>query len=106
MTDMVSNPMYTALSQLYTQLQQDAPTMSNALKPADQQMAGGQGQVWVGPAARSWGSDLSGYSSDCGTQVTSMLDAVQQAMQAQPQHVTETEAAGIAKQMGLIASGR
>jgi hypothetical protein len=100
MADLVSNPMYDALSRLYTQLQADAPTMSNALKPADQQMQAGQ--TWVGPTGDGWGSQLGGHSRDCATQVSGMLSDVQQQMQATPQQVTSVEAQAIRKQMQLM----
>jgi hypothetical protein len=100
-SNLVTNPLYQALSDLYSQLEQDAPTMSNALKTADQQMLGNQ--TWVGPAARSWGSQLDGYSRDCAAQVSGMLAEVQQQMQALPQKVTQQEAFAISKAMQLTA---
>jgi hypothetical protein len=100
MADLVPNPMYEALSTLYSQLQADAPTMSNALKPPDQQMQAGQ--TWVGPTADGWGSQLGGHSRDCATQVSGMLADVQQQMQATPQQVTSAEAQSIRKQMQLM----
>jgi hypothetical protein len=99
MTNQVPNPMYVALDDLYTQLQQDAPTMSNALKAADQQMLAGQ--TWVGPTGQGWGNQLDGYSRDCATQVNGMLAEIQQQMQAIPQQVTEQEAQSIGKLMAL-----
>lgn len=103
MSNLVTNPMYQALSELYSQLEQDAPTMSNALKAAGQQMGGNQ--TWVGPTAQSWGSQLDGYSRDCASQVNGMLAEVQQQMQAIPQKVTQQEAMGIGKEMQLYAEG-
>jgi conjugal transfer/entry exclusion protein len=100
---MVSNPMYTALNNLYQQLSGDEHTMSTALTAADQQM--GQGGTWVGPTATTWGNQLHGYSTDCQTQVTSMLNQVKEAMAGLPQQVTQTEAAGISKQMSMIERG-
>jgi hypothetical protein len=100
MADQVPNPMYEALNNLYTQLQKDAPAMSDALKPADQQMQAGQ--TWVGPTGQGWGSQLGGYSRDCATQVSGMLTEVQQEMQATPQQVSSQEAASIRKQMQLM----
>jgi uncharacterized protein YukE len=102
-SSLVPNPMYEALQQLYTQLEGDAATMSNALKPASQQMAAGG--TWVGPAARSWGSDLDGHSRDCATQVNNMLAAVEQALAAQPAQVTPQEAEAQAKMMMLMERG-
>src|SRR5689334_14367506 len=100
MADQVPNPLYEALNNLYTQLQKDAPTMSDALKPADQQMQAKK--TWVGPTGEGWGSQLDGYSRDCATQVSGMLTDVQQEMQATPQQVTSAEAAVIRKQMQLM----
>jgi hypothetical protein len=100
---MVANPMYQALSQLYSSLQRDAGTMRNALKPADQQLTAGN--VWVGPAATSWGSQLDGRSRDCAAQVSAMLSDVESALAAEPAQVTEQEAQAKAKMMSLIARG-
>jgi uncharacterized protein YukE len=102
-TKMVANPMYQALNQLYQSLQRDADTMKNALQKADQQMAGGD--TWVGPAARSWGSELDGRSRDCASQVNAMLADVGQALALQPAQVTEKEVAGIRMQMMLMERG-
>ncbi len=101
MSNLVTNPLYAALSELYSQLEQDAPTMSNALKKADQQMLGDQ--TWVGPTARGWGSQLDGYSRDCAGRVTGMLAEVEQQMQLTPQKVTQQEAMAISKEMQLTA---
>src|ERR1700761_4841532 len=89
-TTMTTNPMHAALQQLYTQLQGDAPTLSNALKAANQQMAAGD--TWVGTTAVSWGSQLDGYARDCATQVSNMLSDVSAALAAEPAQVTEQEA--------------
>jgi hypothetical protein len=99
-SSMVPNPMHEALSQLYAQLQKDAPAMSDALKPANRQMAGGG--TWVGSAARAWGSQLDGHSGDCATQVNTMLADVAQALAAQPAQVTLAEAEANAKMMSLM----
>lgn len=102
-SNLVANPMYEALNSLYSQLQADAPAMSDALRPADQQMAAGQ--TWVGPAGRSWGSQLDGYSRDCASQVNAMLAEVAQALQNEPAQVTPQVAASKAKIMQLISRG-
>lgn len=102
-TTMVANPLYAALSELHSQLEQDAPTMSNALKGADQQMSGNQ--TWVGPTAQSWGGQLDGYSRDCASQVNGMLAEIEQQMQATPQKVTAQQAQAISKEMQLTAEG-
>jgi len=101
---MVPNPMHQVLSTLYAQLQRDADTMKNALKPADQQMSANG--TWVGPAAGAWGSQLSGYSSDCATQVNAMLSEVESALSAEPAQVTAQEAQQKAKMMSMLESGR
>jgi hypothetical protein len=100
---MVPNPMHEALSQLYAKLQGDAATMSNALKPADQQMAAGG--TWVGTTAQSWGSQLDGHSSDCAAQVNAMLADVSQALAAEPAQVTLTEAEDKSKIMMMMERG-
>jgi len=101
---MIPNPMHQVLSTLYAQLQRDADTMKNALKPADQQMSANG--TWVGPAAGAWGSQLSGYSSDCATQVNAMLSEVESALSAEPAQVTAQEAQQKAKMMSMLESGR
>jgi uncharacterized protein YukE len=102
-TSMVPNPMHEALAQLYSKLQGDAATMSNALKPANQQMAAGG--TWVGTTAQSWGSQLDGHSGDCATQVNAMLADVSQALAAEPAQVTMTEAQEKAKMMSMMERG-
>jgi len=101
---MVPNPMHQALSKLYARLQQDADTMKNALKPANQQMSA-KG-TWVGPAADAWGSQLNGYASDSVTQVNAMLSEVESALSAEPAQVTVQEAQQKAKMMAMLGSGR
>jgi hypothetical protein len=100
---MVPNPMHEALARLYSKLQGDAATMSNALKPANQQMAAGG--TWVGTPAKSWGSQLDGHSGDCATQVNAMLADVSQALAAEPAQVTTTEAQEKAKLMSMMERG-
>lgn len=84
---MVPNPLHDAYQQLYTQLQGDADTMSNALKAASQQMTAGG--TWVGTTADTWGSQLDGYARDCATQVSNMLSDVSSALASEPAQVTE-----------------
>jgi len=95
--------MHTALSQLYAKLQGDAATMSNALKPANQQMSGGG--TWVGTTAQSWGTQLDGYSRDCATQVNAMLADVSQALASEPAQVTLTMAEQKSKIMMMMERG-
>lgn len=104
MSSLVPNPMYQALSDLYTQLQKDAATMAGPMKWSDQTMAGGSGGCWTGSAARAWASQLSGYSADCAAQVSNMLDEVASTMAATQQQVTQQQAQNIAKMMAM--SGR
>ena len=99
-TSMVPNPMHEALAQLYSKLRGDAAAMSNALKPANQQMAAGS--TWVGTTAKSWGSQLDGHAGDCATQVNAMLADVAQALAAEPAQVTMTEAQEKAKMMLMM----
>lgn len=100
-TTMVANPIYEAYSSLYAQLKRDADTMTNALKPADQQMQAGQ--TWVGSTGQSWGSQLDGYSRDCGIQVSVMLADVEDAMRSEPAQVTPQEAQLKAKTLMLMS---
>lgn len=101
---LVPNPMHQALSKLYAQLQQDADTMKNALRPANQQMSA-KG-TWVGPAADAWGSQLNGYAGDSVTQVNAMLSEVESALSAEPAQVTPQEAQNKAKLLSMLESGR
>ena len=103
-TTLVPNPMHQVLSTLYAQLQRDADTMKNALKPANQQMSA-KG-TWVGPAADAWGSQLNGYAGDCATQVNAMLSEVESALSAEPAQVTAQEAQQKAKMLSMLESGR
>lgn len=102
-TAMVANPLHDALSQLYAQLKKDAHAMSTALQKADQQMA--SQQVWVGPAAASWGSELDGRSRDCASQVNAMLADVEQALALQPAQVTEADSERIRVLMMMMERG-
>ncbi|HVT67688.1 MAG TPA: hypothetical protein VHF26_08070 [Trebonia sp.] len=97
----VDNPLYAQLKALYAHLQGDAATLSNALQAADRQMAAGQ--TWVGPAARSWGSELNGHSRDCATQVRNMLSEVEAAIARTPAKVPPQEAQSIAKLTAMAA---
>src|ERR1700692_1940907 len=99
----VPNPMHEALAQLYAKLQGDAATMSNALKPADQQM--GAGGTWVGTAAKAWGSQLDGYSGDSAAQVNARLADVSAGLAAEPAQVTLTEAEEKSKLMSMMERG-
>ena len=100
---MVPNPLHDALQQLYTQLQGDADTMSNALKAASQQMSAGG--TWVGTTANSWGSQLEGYSRDCATQVSTMLSDVSSALAAEPAQVTQQVAQQKVQIMRMMERG-
>lgn len=100
-TTLVANPIYEAYSRLYAQLRRDADTMTNALKPADQQMQAGQ--TWVGSTGQSWGSQLDGHSRDCGVQVNAMLADVEQAMRSEPAQVTPQEAQVKSKTLMLMS---
>ena len=105
MSNLVPNPLYEDLSDLYTQLQGDASTLSTPLKPAVQMMAGGTGDCWTGPQAESWASELSSRSDNCGRQVNNMLDAVSAAMASTPKEVTQAQAAGIGKMLQMESYG-
>lgn len=102
MADLVSSPMYQALSDLCTAVQKDCPTVANALAGADKQMAGGNGDVWVGPEARQWGSELSSRSTGLARQASGFEAEVRSALAQQPQKVTPEQA----HMENLILSGR
>ncbi len=105
MSNLVPNPLYEDLSELYRQLQQDEPAMSTPMKWSVETMAGGSGDCWTGPAAQGWASELSGYSSDCATQVSNMLSEISSMMKSIPQQVTEQEAQGFARMLAMEARG-
>ena len=105
MSNLVPNPMYEDLSDLYSQLESDAATLSSPLKSAAQTMAGGTGDCWTGPQAQTWAGQLSGHSEDCARQVRNMLNDISAAMASIPQKVTAQEAQGIAKGMALESEG-
>jgi hypothetical protein len=101
MANLVPSPMYQALSDLYATVQPDCPTIAGALSKADRQMAGGNGDVWVGPAARQWESILSGHSADLSRQANAFEQEVHSALARQPQQVTPERA----RMENLILSG-
>ncbi len=100
---MVANPLHDALQQLYTQLQGDADTMSNALKAASQQMTADG--TWVGTTADNWGTDLQGRARDCATQVSNMLSDVSSALAAEPAQVTQQVAQQKVQIMRMMERG-
>jgi hypothetical protein len=102
-SDLVPNPMHAALSQLQSKLRGDADTLSNALKPANEQMA--TGDTWVGTTAKAWGTQLDGHARDCATQVNAMLADVSSALASEPAQVPPQEAQQKSKIMQLIARG-
>ena len=102
-SSMVPNPLHDALQQLYTQLQGDADTMSNALKAANQQMAAGG--TWVGTTADAWGTQLDGHARDCATQVSNMLSDVSSALASEPAQVTQQVALQKVQLMKMMERG-
>lgn len=105
MSDQVTNPLHSMLSDLYKELQGDAATMSGPLSKAAGIMAGGTGGCWEGPAATSWAAELTYHSGGCATQVTRMLDAVQAELRTVPAQVSTQEAQNIAKLLAMGAYG-
>jgi hypothetical protein len=92
MSDKVSSPMWQALNQLHTAVQRDLDSVAKALHDADKRMAGGKGGVWVGPTARTWGSDLAGAANDLSRQATGFAAYVQRELASHPKEVTQAEA--------------
>lgn len=102
MADKVPSPMWQALNELNNDVQRELAGVAGALKDADRRMAGGKGEVWVGPTARQWGSDLSGAAGDVATQANAFAEYVSRQLAAQPKEVTQ----GQANTERLILSGR
>lgn len=86
----VPSPMHAALSELYSSIQQDQATMANALKDACQRMAGAD--VWIGYAADSWNSELTGRSADLAGNVNGTVAEIQQQLAATPSTCTPEQA--------------
>lgn len=92
MADKVLSPMWQALNNLHQDVQRELAGVAGALKDADKRMAGGRGEVWVGPTARTWGSDLSGAAGDIATQANAFAEEVRRQLAAQPKEVTQATA--------------
>lgn len=92
MADKVPSPMWQALNQLHIAVQRDLDTVAKALHDADKRMAGGKGEVWVGPTARQWGSDLAGAANDVSRQATGFAAYVHRELAGHPKEVTQAEA--------------
>ncbi|WP_328536511.1 hypothetical protein [Streptomyces sp. NBC_00344] len=88
----VPSPVWQELDKLYTEVSKDIAAVADALKSADRQMAGGKGNVWVGPNARTWGSDLHGANSDLSKQANDFLADVRSQRASHPKEVTEAVA--------------
>jgi uncharacterized protein YukE len=99
-TSKVPSPMHQALSELYSSIQKDQPTMANALKDTCQRMAGGD--VWIGYAADSWDSELTGRSADLMSNINATVADIQQQLAATPATCTPEEA----RFENMIISGR
>jgi hypothetical protein len=88
----VPSPIWQELDNLYQEVSKDIAAVADALKTADKQMAGGKGDVWVGPNARAWGSDLHGAHADLSKQAHDFLDDVRNKRASHPKEVTQAEA--------------
>ena len=88
----VPSPVWQELDKLYQEVSKDIATVADALKTADKQMAGGKGNVWVGPNARAWGSDLHGANADLSKQAHDFLADVTRQRASHPKEVTQAEA--------------
>lgn len=92
MADKVPSPMWQALSSLDQSVQRELAGVAGALKDADKRMAGGKGEVWVGPTARTWGGQLSGVANDIATQANAFAEEVRRQLASQPKEVTQETA--------------
>ncbi|OIV38026.1 hypothetical protein BIV57_07885 [Mangrovactinospora gilvigrisea] len=92
MSNKVESPMWRALDDLYNDVSAHQTTVAQALKAADKQMDSGKGDVWMGPVARSWGSDLHGHSAGLGSQTSAFLDAVLKERNSLDKEVTPQQA--------------
>ncbi|MFJ9540553.1 hypothetical protein ACIRPX_25215 [Streptomyces sp. NPDC101225] len=88
----VPSPIWQELDKLHQAVAKDIAAVAYALKHADKQMAGGKGDVWVGPNARAWGSDLHGAHTDLSKQAHEFLAEVKGQRAAHPKEVTQAEA--------------
>lgn len=100
MADQVPSPMHQALSDLYSRIQQDQATMADALKDTCQRMAGSQ--TWIGYAADSWNTDLTGHSSSLSGSINATVADVASALASTPATCTMQEA----HLENLVLSGR
>lgn len=96
----VPSPMHAALAELLSSIQQDQPTMADALKDACQQM--GNGDVWVGSAASGWNSQLTGYSGNLSSSISAAVAEVASALASTPATCTPDQA----RVEELVLSGR
>lgn len=76
----VPSPMYQALSDLYSSIQKDQAAMADALKDTCQRM--GSSGTWVGYAADSWNSDLTGHASSLSSSVNATVADVASALKS------------------------
>ncbi|MEW1860770.1 MULTISPECIES: hypothetical protein [unclassified Streptomyces] len=103
MSDKVPSPMWQALNTLYTVVERDLDSVANALHAADQQMAGGKGDVWVGAAAVTWATDLSGNARGTSTKTRAFAAYVKKERDGHPKEVTQAEADAERRQLALPA---
>ncbi|CAG6396433.1 conserved hypothetical protein [Actinacidiphila cocklensis] len=92
MADKVPSPMWAALNQLNNDVQRELSNVAGALKDADTRMAGGKGDVWCGPTARTWASDLTGAAGDITKQANEFAAYVRQELASQDKEVTQSQA--------------
>ncbi|WP_406348882.1 hypothetical protein OHB10_20040 [Streptomyces sp. NBC_01597] len=88
----VPSPIWQELDKLHQEVSKGIAAVADALKTADKQMAGGKGNVWVGPNARTWGSDLHGANTDLSKQAHDFLAEVTRQRASHPKEVTQAEA--------------
>ena len=100
-SDLVPSPLWHALHQLHTDVQRDLAVVGGALDDADRRMAGGKGQVWVGPAAERWGAELSGVAQDVGRRARAFAACVERELGRRPRQVPAAEAAAERRRLDL-----
>ncbi|SEF85472.1 hypothetical protein SAMN05216223_102262 [Actinacidiphila yanglinensis] len=101
MSDKVPSPIWQALDNLCTVVERDVDSVANALHAADQQMAGGKGDVWVGSAAVTWATDLSGNARATSTKTRAFAAYLKKERDGHPKEVTPAEADAERRQLAM-----
>ncbi|MEU4832808.1 hypothetical protein [Streptosporangium sp. NPDC023615] len=94
---MVPNPRHERLRQLLAEAVDRAHEVRQAYQGAFSAMR--SGQVWTGPTATTWTTDLEDRHHRLGWLAQSVVDAVEEELRRQPPLVTETEANAVRREM-------